>query len=135
MGTNYSEHLQEMTHQMSIKLFIAFIIVVKRFCFYSTENHEDFWINSAATKFCRDPMYSNNMTSKYGNFRISFLIRVIPKVFTLSFTPIPLFQWYPQSKDILLNLHMKCWNSAFNAQGSRVTIVVVQVGSEQWKYM
>jgi hypothetical protein len=30
---------------------------------------------------------------------------------------------------------MKCWNSAFNAQGSRVTIVVVQVGSEQWKYM
>jgi hypothetical protein len=24
---------------------------------------------------------------------------------------------------------MKCWNSAFNAQGSRVIIVVVQVGS------
>ncbi len=24
---------------------------------------------------------------------------------------------------------MKCWNSAFNAQGSRVTIVVVQVGA------
>jgi hypothetical protein len=23
---------------------------------------------------------------------------------------------------------MKCWNSAFNAQGSRVIIVVVQVG-------
>jgi len=24
---------------------------------------------------------------------------------------------------------MKCWNSAFNAQGSRVVIVVVQVGA------
>jgi hypothetical protein len=46
-------------------------------------------------------------------------IRVIHKV-TLSFTPLsPLFQWYPQSKEILLNLSMKCWNLAFNAQGSR----------------
>jgi len=41
----------------------------------------------------------------------------------------PLSQWYPQSKEILLNLSMKCWNSAFNAQGSRVIIVVVQVGA------
>jgi hypothetical protein len=32
----------------------------------------------------------------------------------------------PQSKEILLNLGMKWWNSAFNAQGSRV---VVQVGA------
>jgi hypothetical protein len=30
-------------------------------------------------------------------------------------------------KEILLNLSMKCWNSALNAQGWRVTIVVVQV--------
>jgi hypothetical protein len=44
-----------------------------------------------------------------------------------AFTPYPLFQWYPQSREILLNLGMKCWNSAFNAQGSRVIIVVVQV--------
>jgi hypothetical protein len=29
---------------------------------------------------------------------------------------------------------MKCWNSAFSAQGLRVIIVVVQVG-EKWKYM
>ncbi len=61
--------------------------------------------------------------------------RVILKV-TLRFTPIssafgpyPLFQWYPQSNEILLNLGMKCWNSAFNAQGSRAFIVVVQVGA------
>ncbi len=60
--------------------------------------------------------------------------KVIQKV-TLSFTPIPsaftpypLFEWYPQSKEILLNLSMKCWNSAFNAQGSRVIIVVVEIG-------
>jgi len=41
--------------------------------------------------------------------------------------PYPLFQCCPQSKEFLLNLSMKCWNSAFNAQGSRVIIVVVQV--------
>jgi hypothetical protein len=29
-------------------------------------------------------------------------------VFGPSFTPYPLFQWYPQSKDILENLSMKC---------------------------
>jgi hypothetical protein len=39
--------------------------------------------------------------------------------------PYPLFQWYPQSKEILLNLGMKC----VNAQGSRVIILVVQVGA------
>jgi len=36
---------------------------------------------------------------------------------------------YLQSKEILLNLSIKCWNSAFNAQGSRLIIVVVQVGA------
>jgi len=46
-----------------------------------------------------------------------------------AFTPYPLFQWYPQSKDILWNMGMKCWNSAFNAQGSRIIIVVVHVGA------
>jgi hypothetical protein len=40
----------------------------------------------------------------------------------------PLFQWYLQSNEILLNLSMKCWNSALNTQGSRVLIVVVQEG-------
>jgi hypothetical protein len=46
-----------------------------------------------------------------------------------AFAPYPLFQWYPQSQEILLNLGMKCCNSAFNAQGSRVILVVVQVGA------
>ncbi len=64
-------------------------------------------------------------------------IRVFFKV-TLVFTmslgllspPYPLFGWGPQSKEVwFFNLGMKCWNSAFNAQSSRVTIVVVQVGS------
>jgi hypothetical protein len=31
-----------------------------------------------------------------------------------TFTAYPLFQWYPQSKEILLNLSVKCWNLAFN---------------------
>jgi len=38
-------------------------------------------------------------------------------------------QCYLQSKEILLNLSMKCWNSTFNAQDLRVIIVVVQVGA------
>jgi CDP-diglyceride synthetase len=58
--------------------------------------------------------------------------RVIGKVSLslglLAFIPSPLFQWDPQSTEILLNLSMKCWNSSFNAQGSRPIIVVVQVG-------
>jgi hypothetical protein len=29
----------------------------------------------------------------------------------------------------MLQLSTKCWNSAFNAQGSRLTIVVVQLGA------
>jgi hypothetical protein len=46
-----------------------------------------------------------------------------------SFHPYPLFQRYLQSKDILINLSMKCWYSAFNAQGLRLIIVVVQLGA------
>jgi hypothetical protein len=41
-----------------------------------------------------------------------------------AFTPYRLFQCYLQSKQILSNLGMKCWNSAFNAQGSRVIKIV-----------
>ncbi len=62
-------------------------------------------------------------------------IRVIPKV-TLSspclwasFHPLSPLSWYLQSKDILINLSMKCWYEAFNAQGSRLIIVVVQLGA------
>ncbi len=45
--------------------------------------------------------------------------------------PIPLFHWYQQSTlhEKFLNLSMKCLNSAFNAQGSRVIILVVPVGA------
>ncbi len=32
------------------------------------------------------------------------------------FTPYPLFQWYPQSTDSLLNLSMKCRNSVWNPE-------------------
>ncbi len=39
--------------------------------------------------------------------------------------PYPLFEYYLQSKEILLNLSMRWWNSAFNAHGLRVIIVVV----------
>jgi nicotinamide riboside transporter PnuC len=65
------------------------------------------------------------------NWNLNFDTGVIHEVtlsFTLSFTPYPLFQWNLQSKESLLNLSMKCWNSASNAQGSRVIIVVIHVG-------
>jgi hypothetical protein len=43
---------------------------------------------------------------------------------SLSFTPYPLFQFYPQScqGNFIKSQYSstKCWNSAFNAQGSRV---------------
>jgi hypothetical protein len=66
--------------------------------------------------------FQKNNSSKWGT--LALLIhnffshdRLIRKV-TFHFTPYPLFQWYLQSKEILLNLGMKC--SAFNAQGFRV---------------
>jgi hypothetical protein len=49
-------------------------------------------------------------------------------VFGLPSIHYPLFAWGPQNKEILLNLGMKSWvYSVFNAQGSRVIMVVVQV--------
>jgi hypothetical protein len=68
-----------------------------------------------------------------------WVIRVIRKVilsspcfhpvFGPAFTPYPLFQLYPRSNEIFLNFNLKCWNSACNAQGSKVIIVIVQVGA------
>jgi hypothetical protein len=43
--------------------------------------------------------------------------------------PIPSFSGIHKVRRFLWNLSMKCWNSTFNAQGSRVIIVVVQVGT------
>jgi hypothetical protein len=62
------------------------------------------------------------------NYIIEFFLKssCLHLVFGPSFTHYPLFEWGPQSKEILLNLGMKSWNSAFNAQ---VIIVVVQVGA------
>jgi len=45
-----------------------------------------------------------------------------------AFTHYPLFQWYLQIKEIFKNLSMKSWNPVFNAQGSRLILVIVRVG-------
>ncbi len=58
--------------------------------------------------------------------KITLFLGLLP---SLPPTQNPLFQWYLESKEFLLNLGMKFWNSAFNAQGSRVIIVMVQVGA------
>ncbi len=80
-------------------------------------------------------MKHNQIYVRFGINNLSLASRVMCKL-TLSspclwpaFSPHPLFQWYLQSKKILLNLSLKCRNSAFNAQGSRIIIVVVQVGA------
>jgi hypothetical protein len=83
------------------------------------------------TSFEKDPIYILKFL-EFGKIHPQNPLdnRVICKVTLSTFTPpYPLFQRYPQSKEILLNISMKCWNSAFNAQGSRVIIVVVQVGA------
>jgi len=43
--------------------------------------------------------------------------------------PFTFLKCYLQSKEILLNLNMKCWSSTFNAQGLKVIIIVVQIGA------
>ncbi len=57
--------------------------------------------------------------------QLPIYITVICKV-TLSLgllsPPIPSFSGIRKVKEILLNLSIKCWNSAFNAQGSRVSL-------------
>ncbi len=62
-------------------------------------------------------------------FELSRKSPCLHPVFGAPFNPFPLFHWYLQSKEILLNLSMKWWNSTFNAQGSKSIIVVVQVGA------
>jgi len=64
-------------------------------------------------------------------YTIKFSIKspCLHPTFGSPFTPKPLFQWYPQSNEIILNLGMKCWNSAINAQGSRIIIMAVKVGA------
>jgi hypothetical protein len=70
-------------------------------------------------------------------------IRVIHKVTLSSFTlslgllsPLPplsvvsaKYRHFIKSQYEMLQLNMKCWNSAFNARGSRLIIVVVQLGA------
>jgi hypothetical protein len=59
---------------------------------------------------------------KLHNREFSLKSSCLHPVFGPSFTHYPLFEWGPQSKEILLNQGMKYWNSAFNAQ----VIIVVQ---------
>ncbi len=60
---------------------------------------------------CQTPEYHTQSGTRSTILKLISDIR--PKV-TLCFTPYPLFQWYPQSNETLLDLGTKCWNSAFN---------------------
>ncbi len=66
----------------------------------------------------------------FGYFRVIRVVTLPSPCLWACFHPVsPLFQCYLQSKEILLNLSMKCSNSAFNAQGSKLIIISVQVGA------
>ncbi len=43
--------------------------------------------------------------------------------------PIPSFNGIYKCIIFFLNINMKCWNSTFNTQGSKIIIVVIQVGA------
>jgi hypothetical protein len=72
-----------------------------------------------------DLYLQDNFFDRWHTIELSVKSPSVAPPYLLCFRPLsPL-----SNKDILLNLGMKCWNSAFNAQGSRVIIVVVQVGA------
>jgi len=73
----------------------------------------------------------NTKTSKIIFVYSKFIRKVIlsSPCLCAPFTPKPLFQWYLRSKENLLNLGTKFWNSAFNAQDSRLLIVAVHMGA------
>ncbi len=73
--------------------------------------------------------YSNCLHPQHHKINIYWSYPESHPVFGPAFTLYPLFQWYLQSKEILLNLSTNCQNSAFYAQSSRVIIGVVYVGA------
>jgi hypothetical protein len=73
------------------------------------------------------PPKSNLIISKYYSYPWSHPL--FHPLSSLLSPPIPSLSGIRKVKKFYLNLSMKCWHSAFNAQGSRLIIVVVQVGA------
>jgi hypothetical protein len=61
-----------------------------------------------ASKVSQSVLLSHNRVVRKVTLSSPFLLGLL-------FTPYPLFQWYLQAKDILINLGMKCCNSVWNA--------------------
>jgi hypothetical protein len=85
------------------------------------------WLRKIQCEWYKALFWKTNAPKSLDDFQ-GICFAEIPILITLSFTPSPLFQWYTQSEEILLSLSMKCWNSEFNGQGSRLIIVIVLVG-------
>jgi hypothetical protein len=100
---------------------------ISKFLLTEASSHMKTWINNDMS--CTHGP-SPNLTATPPDIRVTCKITLS---FALVFGPpialYPVYQQYLQSKEILLNLSMKCWNSAINAQGSRVLIIVVHVGA------
>jgi hypothetical protein len=84
---------------------------------------------------------SNTLTRPLVNFggSVNVITKIVRKV-TLSLSlffspPNPSFKSIHKIIQKKFNLGMKCRESAFNAQGSRLIIVVFTSSRSQWKYM
>ncbi len=61
--------------------------------------------------------------------KLSVMSPYLHPLFEPAFIAIPSFGSVCKVRKLLLNLNMKCWDSPFNVQGSRVIIVVGQIGA------
>ncbi len=86
---------QHVEHTIGLILYVTYIYI---YIYIYVKNHMGSWLNTSNI-------------SKLWSFKTKFLYnRVVCKVvsfFVPPFTPYTLFQWYQQSKDILLNLCTK----------------------------
>jgi hypothetical protein len=85
---------------------------------------EEAWKIESSTK-------KKQIRSKYVNCIIELSVKqpCLHLYLWASFHPPAPLSVISAKKDILLNLSMKCWNSAFNVRGPRLIIVVVQLGA------
>jgi hypothetical protein len=88
----------------------------ERACIYNNAHHVTF-------------LLSKHLTTPWYNRVIRKVTLSSPLSVGILAPPIPSFSGIHKVQDILLNLNMKFWNSAFHAQGSRLIIVVVQLGA------
>jgi hypothetical protein len=80
-------------------------------------------IHAITFRSCIESTYLLTIFYKYSSYQVTLSS---PCLWASFHPPIPSFNGICKVKTFLLNLSMKCWNSAFSAQGS--TLIVLQFG-------